>query len=125
MTHESVQLWLDTYITAWRTYDPAIIGDLFSDDALYSFRPFVVGDQVRGRAAIVANWLAARDDPGSWDAQYAPIAVDGTIAVAQGQTRYFLADGTLKRRFANLFVLHFDAAGRCEQFTEWYMEIGG
>jgi len=52
------------------------------------------------------------------------MVVEGRIAVAQGRTRYFLADRTLKREFANLFVLHFDDAGRCERFTEWYMEAG-
>jgi hypothetical protein len=40
MDRESVQAWLDKYIEAWRTYDPAQIGDLFSEDALYFYSPF-------------------------------------------------------------------------------------
>lgn len=125
MTHESVQVWLDNYVNAWRTYDASLIGDLFSDDALYFHHPFDSEVPVRGREAIVASWLEARDAPGSWDAHYAPIVVEGRLAVAQGQTRYFQSDGTLKRAFANLFVLHFDEAGRCERFTEWYIKAGG
>ena len=122
MTHEAVQLWLDNYVHAWRTYDAARIGDLFSEDALYFHHPFDTEEPVRGRAAIVASWLETRDAPDSWQAHYAPLAVEGTIAVAQGQTRYFLPDGTLKRAFVNLFVLHFDDAGRCARFTEWYIK---
>ncbi len=41
-----------------------------------------------------ANWLEEPDAPGSWEAQYAPIAVEGNVAVAQGRTRYLLPDGT-------------------------------
>jgi hypothetical protein len=59
---------------------------------------------------------------GSITAHYVPITVDGDVGVAQGRTRYFRADGTLDREFANLFVVHVDAAGQCTQFTEWYMQ---
>ena len=122
MNQDSVQAWLDAYLEAWRTYDPSQIGDLFSDEAEYAHSPFDERDPVRGRAAIVANWLEEPDAPGSWEAQYAPIAVDGDVAVAQGRTRYFLPNGALEREFANTFVLHFDQAGRCARFTEWYMQ---
>jgi ketosteroid isomerase-like protein len=125
MNRESVQAWLDNYIEAWRTYDATKIGALFSEDAVYHFSPFDEHDPVQGRAAIVANWLEEPDAPGSWEAQYAPIAVEGNVAVAQGHTRYLLPDGALDRAFANLYVLHFDAAGRCTQFTEWYMQAPG
>jgi hypothetical protein len=39
MTHDDVQAWLDRYIAAWASYDPAAIGDLFTDDARYRFHP--------------------------------------------------------------------------------------
>jgi ketosteroid isomerase-like protein len=125
MNHGSVQAWLDNYIEAWRTYDAAKIGALFSEDAIYRFSPFDERDPVRGRAAIVANWLEEQDAPGSWEARYEPIAVEGNLAVAQGRTRYLRPDGALEREFANIYVLHFDAAGRCTQFVEWYMQAPG
>ena len=49
MDRARVQDWLDRYLEAWRTYDPALIGDLFSEDAEYRFHPF--GEPVRGREA--------------------------------------------------------------------------
>jgi hypothetical protein len=122
MNHESVQAWLDRYVEAWRTYDPSKIGDLFAEDALYIYNPFDEDDPVRGREAIVANWLEERDAPDSWRARYAPVAVEGNAAVARGRTQYFLKDGTLAREFANVFIMQFDDAGRCLRFTEWYME---
>jgi len=32
-----VQAWLDRHVSAWASYDPAEIGDLFSDDAAYRY----------------------------------------------------------------------------------------
>ena len=51
-----------------------------------------------------------------------PVAVEGQVGVAHGRTRYLLPDGTIQREFDNIFVLHFDGAGRCTRFTEWYMQ---
>ena len=122
MNRESLQLWLDKYVEAWRTYDPAQIGDLFSEDALYFYSPFDEHDPVRGREAIVKDWRAEPNAIGSWEARYTPVAVENNVGVAQGRTRYLRPDGTIQREFDNIFVLHFDEAGRCERFTEWYMQ---
>ena len=120
MDRESVQVWLDKYVEAWRTYDPAQIGNLFSEDALYFYSPFDA--PLRGREAIVADWLKEPNATGSWEARYVPVAVEGNVGVAQGRTRYFGSDGAVEREFDNIFVLHFDEAGRCKRFTEWYMQ---
>jgi hypothetical protein len=115
MTHDDFARWLDAYVEAWRTYDPAAIGALFSEDAQYRYHPWD-DDPVVGREAIVADWLANRDDPGAWEAEYTPFAVDGDRAVATGTSRYDDADG--KRTYHNVFLCRFDAEGRCREYTE-------
>jgi hypothetical protein len=116
MTPDALQTWLDAYVAAWRSYDPAAIGALFTDHACYAYHPWDTGDEVlRGRDAIVANWLEERDEPGSWEAAYRPGLVDGEAATAVGVTRY--ADG---RTYDNLWELRFDG-GRCAEFIEWFM----
>ena len=122
MNRESLQVWLDKYVEAWRTYEPAQIGNLFSEDALYLYSPFDEQKPVRGRGAIVSAWLEQPDPVGSWEARYVPVAVEGNVGVAQGRTRYRQADGTVAREFDNIFVLHFDETERCTSFTEWYMQ---
>jgi hypothetical protein len=122
MDHKSVQLWLDKYVEAWKTYDPEHIGDLFSENALYFYSPWDEDNPIRGREAIVAEWRREPDASGSWEARYEPIVVEGDVAVAQGRTRYVRPDGSIDRQFNNIFVLHFDKSGRCERFTEWYMQ---
>ena len=121
MNRQSLQLWLDKYVEAWRTYDRAQIGDLFSEDALYFYSPWDEHDAIRGREAIVAEWRKEPDPSDSWEARYVPVAVEGNVGVAQGRTLYFRPDRTVDREFDNIFVLYFDEAGRCERFTEWYM----
>ena len=113
MVHDDVQRWLDAYLDAWRSYDPAAIGDLFAENAAYAYTP--VDEPLRGRDAIVASWLSDRDEPGSWQAAYRPLVVEGDRAVAVGRTTY--TDG---RVFENLYVLRFGADGRCAELTEWY-----
>lgn len=115
-TLEGVQAWLDAYVDAWRTYDREAIADLFSADASYAYHPYD-DEPLRGREAIVASWLEERDEPGSWEASYRPLLIDGDRAVTTGETRY--SDG---RTFSNLYALRFDGDGRCAEFVEWYME---
>ena len=122
MTREAFAAWLDRYVEAWRSGDPAAIGDLFSEDADYSFRGG--SDHTRGRAAIVDSWLKDPDAPGSWEASYAPLAIDGETHVAIGMSRYFEHDGNVRDDYSNVFVCAFDTDGRCRSFTEWYVRTG-
>jgi SnoaL-like domain len=116
---QQVAAWLDAYSQAWRSYDPRAIGELFSSDAQYAYSPW--DEPVRGREAIVASWLEDKDEPGTYDGRYEPLAVDGDLAVATGRSRYLDADGAVEREYSNMFVLRFDAEGRCREFREWYM----
>jgi hypothetical protein len=116
-----VNAWLEAYSRAWETYDPQAIGDLFSADAAYYYTPY--SEPVRGREAIVAAWRAEPDAPGTYNGRYALLAMDGNLAVANGRSRYFEADGaTAKAEFDNIFVLRFDDDGRCAEYREWFME---
>lgn len=120
MDRDGFKAWLDRYLDAWRLGDAAAIGDLFSPDARYAYDPF--GEALVGRPAIIASWQADPDAPGSWQADYEVLAVDGDTYVAHGRTRYLTDDrSAVDREFANIFVCRFDAAGRCREFTEWYM----
>ena len=49
MTDADVQAWLDRYVSAWSSYDPAEIGELFSEGASYQYH--AGDDPIVGRAA--------------------------------------------------------------------------
>jgi ketosteroid isomerase-like protein len=121
MTHDEVHRWLNGYIDAWRRNERQAIVDLFSEDATYSYGPYL--QPIRGREAIADSWLDGPDAPDSWDASYEPIAVDGNTAVVHGRSRYFNDDRTqLRTEYDNIFVIRFDETGRATEFAEWFVE---
>jgi ketosteroid isomerase-like protein len=128
----TVAAWLDAYVAAWKSYDPEAIGALFTDDVKYRFHPY--DDPVEGREAVVESWLGegehegapGRDEEGTYDASYRPIAVDGDVAVASGSSTYTRGPGgPIDEIYDNCFVMRFDADGRCRDFTEWFMKRPG
>jgi ketosteroid isomerase-like protein len=121
MDEAGFQRWLDAYVEAWRTYEVDAIGELFSQDVEYRYHPW--DEPVRGRAAIVEDWLEDRDEPDSWSAEYRPWLVAGNDAVAVGVSRYLGTDReSVEREYHNVFLCRFDADGRCREFTELFLK---
>ena len=124
MDKADVQKWLDDYVAAWKSYDRDQIAALFAEDVSYRYHPY--DEPVRGRDELVATWLGEgdhemasdRDEPGTYDASYAPVAVDGDVAVAVGTSTYTSPPTT----YDNCYLMRFDADGRCAEFTEFFME---
>jgi hypothetical protein len=117
--------WLKAYVQAWESGSPEAIGDLFTDGATYSFHPY--DEPVVGRQAIVESWLKDPDAPGTFEASYQPIAIDGDVAVVNGRSRYFKDSSRreLTKEWDNIFVIAFDKEGRCGSFREWYVPRRG
>ena len=95
----------------------------------YRYHPY--DDPIEGREAVVASWLeegddagaSTRDEPGTYDATYRAVAVDGDVAVATGSSSYRAKPGgPVEKIFDNCFVIRFGLDGRCTEFTEWFME---
>ena len=128
MDRTDAQAWLDRYVAAWLSYEAEDIASLFTEDVLYRYHPY--DDPIVGREAVVASWLgeahsdgaSTRDAPGTYAAQYEPVAVDGEIVVATGTSSYReRLEGPIVRVYHNCFVMRFDAEGRCQEFTEYYI----
>jgi ketosteroid isomerase-like protein len=123
-----VQSWLDAYVEAWKSYEREAIEALFSEDVAYRYHPY--DDPISGREEVVQSWLGEgehldasdRDEPGTYEAHYAPVAIDGDVAVATGSSTYLGEDGSVADVYHNCFVMRFDADGRCAEFTEWFIE---
>jgi ketosteroid isomerase-like protein len=115
---DHVQRWVDGYLAAWESNDPATIKDLFTPDATYLDRPF--GNPKTGHEAIAADWLDRKDEPGTWQAWLKPLLVHGDTAIVTGKVDY-----TNGSRYANLWVIQFGDDGRATEFTEWWMDRPG
>ena len=121
MNRADVQAWLDAYIAAWLQSRPESVQALFTEDAVYRYRPYPGGRTLVGHAAIVEGWLAHTDGPDDWEASYEAFTVEGDRAVAVGSTRYLGTDDLPDDVFHNCFLLRFDDDGRCAEFTEFWM----
>lgn len=122
MDHASVNRWLQRYVSAWKSYDEAEIKALFTDDAEYRWHPW--DKPTVGPDAIFQGWIApdARDDPGTYEASYEVVTLDGSTAVAVGSSTYFESPGgPIRTVYDNCFVMEFEG-DRCKRFTEWFME---
>jgi uncharacterized protein (TIGR02246 family) len=111
-----LRAWVDAYVQAWNSNDPADIGGLFADDAAYFTEPYA--EPWRGRDEIVRQWLDRKDEPGETAFRWHPLTVTPEVAVVEGTAVY----RDPPRAFSNLWVIHLDAEGRCTQFTEWWMQ---
>jgi hypothetical protein len=129
MNHSDVARWLEAYVEAWKSYDRDQIGALFSDEVRYRYHPN--DEPITGREAVVESWLgegehedaSTRDEPGTYDASYEPVAVEGDTAVSTGASTYLVEPGgPVDKVYDNCFVIRFDAEGRCREFTEWYVK---
>jgi ketosteroid isomerase-like protein len=129
MDKSVVDRWLEDYVEAWKGYDRERISALFAENVQYRYHPY--DDPVSGRDSVVEAWLgegdhpgaSARDEPGTFEAGYRAIAVEGDVAVATGSSSYRAKPGgPVEQVFDNCFVIRFDGDGRCAEFTEWFME---
>ena len=116
MDGDQLTAWVDGYVRAWESNDPAAIGDLFADDAAYYTAPF--REPWRGREAIVAGWLERKDEPGDYDFRYEVLAVAGDLGFVRGWTTYH----NPLTAYSNLWVVRLTEDSRCVEFTEWWME---
>ena len=129
MDRADVARWLDEYVEAWRTYDRDRITALFTEDVEYRYHPY--DEPIAGRNGVVESWLgegehedaSSRDEEGTYDASYAPVAVEGDVAVATGSSTYYEnPGGPVDNVYENCFVMRFSDDGRCREFTEWYIK---
>lgn len=111
-----VRGWMEGYVRAWESNDPAAIASLFSSDARYYTAPW--REAWRGRNGIIEGWLGRREQQGRWSFRWEPVVLADDVAVITGRTMYHHRSVT----YWNLFVLRFDGDGRCLEFTEWWME---
>jgi hypothetical protein len=86
MDKAAVDRWLRAYIDAWKSYDRDQIAALFAEGVRYRYHPY--DEPIEGRDAVVASWLgesdapgaSTRDEPGTYEAEYRTVAVDGDVA---------------------------------------------
>lgn len=106
--------WLDRYVDAWRSNDPADVAALFAEDAVYSYGPF--REEARGRDEIVRRWVDGGVQPGL-ELSVQPLALEGDRGVAHWRASFDADDGRVE--LDGILVCDFDTERRCTLHREW------
>jgi ketosteroid isomerase-like protein len=108
--------WIDAYVEAWESNDPAAVANLFTLDGVYKIEPWWIQ---HGREEIVKGWLEHADKPGDASFRWWHVARDGDLWIVEARTRYH----KLKRDYANLWLVELDDEGRARGFSEWWKQF--
>jgi hypothetical protein len=115
VARSQVTKWVADYERAWRTKGTAPLRDLFSDGASYQQAPYIA--PIVGLADIAAMWEKEREGPDEVFTMTSEIvAVEADTAVIRAHVEY---GNPVSQEFLDLWVIHFDAGGRCVAFEEW------
>jgi len=110
-TTESVTHWVDGYLRAWATNDPADIAALFAEEAEYHESPY--DTEWIGRDEIVEGWQSR------WDWQQGGWTFEWTITSITGPTVVITGVGHYKKlgNFDNVWTVTFDDSGLATRFV--------
>lgn len=113
MDRSAFQRWITRYEQLWRTPGTDGLASLFADEVTYSPSPW--REPIVGLDAVASFWADGRDGPDeSFTLQAEVVAVEADTGVARIAVDYAVGD-----RWRDLWVVHFDADGRCRAFEEW------
>ena len=108
-----LRAWVALYERAWRTAGTELLAELFAPEATYQTAPFE--EPFRGLPAIAAMWEVGQGDE-VFTMGSEVVAVEGDTGVARVEVRY---GEPVRQEYRDLWVVRFDAAGRCIAFEEW------
>lgn len=117
MDTQQLSQWLATYKLAWEQQDPYVFVRLFTPDCEYRDHPFI--EPVKGYE-FQAFWraLAETQQENQIDFEILGFTPDQRAIVNWQATT--TRRGTNERREGNgIFVLTFEAEGRCSDLREW------
>lgn len=110
---DDVRGWVEGYERLWRTPGTDRLGALFTEDVTYRASPWA--EPIVGLAALRVFWEVERDGADEpFAAGTEVVAVDGDRAVVRVAVVYERGE-----RWRDLWVVTFDADGRCRAFEEW------
>ena len=118
LTTAAVEKWLAGYERAWEFRDAAGAAELFTPNASYHEMPFEAPKA--GQAGIREYWSSVTADQRDIDFKSQVVAVNGQTGVAHWSATFITASTGARVELDGMFVLTFDAGGRCSELREWW-----
>jgi hypothetical protein len=114
----ALEKWLAGYERAWEQRDPARAAELFTANAAYHEMPFEAPKA--GQAGIREYWASVTADQRDIDFKSQVISVTGQTGVAHWSATLTAPSSGARVELDGVFVLTFDANGRCSELREWW-----
>jgi ketosteroid isomerase-like protein len=118
LTAAGLEKWLAGYERAWESRDAARAAELFTPNATYHEMPFEAPKA--GQAGIREYWSSVTADQRDIDFKSQVIAVNGQTGVAHWTATLTATSTGARVELDGMFVLTFDASGRCSELREWW-----
>ena len=118
MERTELEAWLEAYGRAWQGRDPQAAAKLFAEDGTYQVTPFV--EPLRGRAAILAYWTEVARTEENVQFAFEVLAVTDRSGMAHWWASFVIVPQMLQTKLDGVFLISFDAAGRCISLCEWW-----
>ena len=118
MTATELQAWLESYRQAWETRDADAVAALFADDAAYHETPF--GRPAEGKDGVRAYWVQATRHQKDVTFAFDILSVGGDTGIARWRAEFTRVPSEVRVRLDGVFLLEFDADGRCRCLREWW-----
>ena len=110
--------WLEEYSRASVEDDARASAALFSSDARYYESPH--DEPIVGREAIQQYWKRGAQSFTNKTAAYEILAVQDNLGVARWQARFTVLKTGARASLDCIFLVEFDAQGKCSVFREWW-----
>lgn len=115
MNHDALRDWMAAYERLWRTAGTDGLAELFADPVVYSMAPYE--EPVRGLEALAEMWERERHSADEdFQMGWEPVALEDDTAVVRVDVSY---GPPRDQEYRDLWVLRFDADGRCRSYEEW------
>lgn len=118
LTMSALSSWLDAYGEAWESRDADAAATIFSKDATYQVTPYE--DPHVGREGVRSYWAGVTENQRNVRFEYEPISVSGNTGVAHWSADFDVAPDGPHIELNGIFVLQFDADGKCRRLREWW-----
>jgi ketosteroid isomerase-like protein len=118
LSREELDGWLAAYGKAWETRDANAAAALFTAEATYQDVPFDPPHQ--GQEGIRNYWSGVTKDQRNVKFGYEVIAVSGSTGIAHWTAEFDVEPSKAHLSLNGVFVLEFDADGRCRSLREWW-----
>lgn len=118
LTTVKLAAWLDAYGEAWESRDADKAAELFAAASSYQVTPY--DEPHVGPEGVRRYWAGVTDNQRNVQFEYRILGSSGNTGIAHWWAEFDVEPGGAHLALDGIFVLDFDANGKCTRLREWW-----